>query len=73
MRAPDVVRTVMVDFWLRVFPAFGFGLKLRKCGSLRWVAASGNQTGQDKLFDSARVNFVQYTDGGLVFTVLIGN
>jgi hypothetical protein len=52
---------LLVIYWLRVFPAFRSDRKPRKCGVLRWVAASSDQTGQDKLFDRARVNFVQYT------------
>ena len=46
---------------LRVFPPFGFDQKLRSCGVPRWMAVSSDQTGQDKLFDHARVNFGQHT------------
>jgi hypothetical protein len=54
-------------YWLRVCPAFGFGQKLRKCGGLRWMATSSDQTGQDKLSDRASVNFVQQARWSLAF------
>ena len=56
-----VITGTVPVYWLRVFPALGFGRKPRKCGVLRWMAAPSDQTGQDRLFDRARVNFVQHT------------
>ena len=62
LTVPETIWSRGITFyWLRVLLVFGFDRKLPNCGVLRWVAASSDQTGQDKLFDRARVNFVQYT------------
>ena len=64
----------IVTYWLRVFPAFEFGLKLGKCGRSELVEGFRRSDGTRKVCSTARgaISF-NTPDGGFLFAVLIRN